>query len=131
MKDYIIAIVGIFGVLVGAAATSLGDYMIDEESAKRAIQLDAYKEYVNSQVGNDIIKSQRKIAIYGQLEIAKNVAAVIAVGRGDNICKGARWLPTVKLNQAIRQEFHPNAAELSNKDLSLLLMGCIPPTDDA
>lgn len=131
MKDYVIAIVGIFGVLVGAIATSLGDYMIDEGSAKRAVQLDTYREYVNSQGGNDIVKSQRKIAIYGQLEIAKNVAAVIAVDRADNICDGDRWLPTIELNRAIRKEFHPDSAELSNRDLSLLLMGCVPPTDNA
>lgn len=131
MKDYIVAIVAVFGVLVGAIATSLGDYIIDEDSSKRAIQLEAYKEYVNSQDGNDIVKSQRKIAIYGQLDIAKNVAALIAVQRGGKVCQGDYWMPTIELNRSIRKAFYPDSAELSNKEFGLLLMGCTPPENNA
>lgn len=127
MKDYLVALVGFVGVLVGAITTSIGDYMIDEGSSKRAIQLESYKEYVNSQAGNGIIASQRKIVIYGELAVAQKVAALLSVNLGNNFCSGDRWLPTINLNREIRNAFYPGESLLTDREIALLTMGCAPP----
>lgn len=130
MKNLTAALIGLFGVLVGSLITSISDFTLDERASKRALQLEAYNQYLDAQAitVNKTIAANRKIAVYGSPDVAHSVAELIRDKRGEVECQGDIWSNTIKLNKGIRAAFFPDEPDdvITESEMALLVMGCNP-----
>lgn len=149
-----VALIGIFGGLVGGAFTSVAGYFLGLEATRQEllqeVRSEAYVDWLNVRLlklqaeqvkkGDDseAVRLTEKfklegrqaigrVGVYGDRRVVGVLSAWLLASNQKKPCTFSTWTQEIELFQSMRATLFPKEDRISDDDLSVILFGCREP----